>query len=64
MIAMEYVEGGELFDYIVEKKRLPEKEARKIFRQLVSALRYCHANAIVHRGMFLDCINCVTRPQT
>ena len=47
---MEYVPGGDLFDYIVEKKRLSENEARKLYRQLVSALIYCHRNFIVHRG--------------
>ena len=30
-LIMEYAEGGELFDYIVKRKRLPENEACKIF---------------------------------
>ena len=47
---MEYVKGGDLFDYIVEKSRLPEDLARKLFRQLVSAVMYIHENFIVHRG--------------
>ena len=39
---MEYVGGGELFDYIVANKRVKEKEARGFFRQVLSAVEYCH----------------------
>ena len=39
---MEYAKGGELFDYIVAHKRLKEKEARLFFRQIISAVDYCH----------------------
>lgn len=42
-IVMEYATGGELFDYIVAHKRVKEKEARSFFRQVVSALDYCHS---------------------
>ena len=41
-MVMEYASGGELFDYIVAHKRVKEKEARVFFRQIVSALDYCH----------------------
>ncbi len=44
--------GGELFDYIVTNKRLKEAEAIKFFRQMVSALEYCHNNLVIHRGTF------------
>lgn len=33
-VVMEYVKSGELFDYIVEKGRLQEDEARKFFQQV------------------------------
>jgi len=33
-VIMEYMESGELFDYIVEKGRLHEDEARKFFQQV------------------------------
>ena len=33
-VVMEFVNGGEMFDYIVEKKRLSEGEARKVFQQV------------------------------
>ena len=41
-IVMEYATGGELFDYIVAHKRVKEKEARIFFRQVISAVDYCH----------------------
>lgn len=58
----EYVEGGELFDYIVNRGRLSEKDARKFIRQviapmvlltnkIISALEYCHSQLVVHRDL-------------
>lgn len=41
-IIMEYARGGELFEYIVAHKRLKDKEARHFFRQIISAVDYCH----------------------
>ena len=39
---MEYVPGGELFDFIVSTGRLSEPRARAMFQQLVSGVEYCH----------------------
>ncbi|XP_071705440.1 SNF1-related protein kinase catalytic subunit alpha KIN10-like [Rutidosis leptorrhynchoides] len=50
-VVMEYVKSGELFDYIVEKGRLHENEARKIFQQIVSGVEFCHRNMVVHRDL-------------
>ncbi|ORY49962.1 Pkinase-domain-containing protein [Rhizoclosmatium globosum] len=50
-LILEYEEGGELFDYIISKHVLPESEARTKFRQLLSAIQYCHINGIVHRDL-------------
>jgi 5'-AMP-activated protein kinase, catalytic alpha subunit len=33
-LIMEYVSGGELFEYIVNKQQLPESEACKFFQQI------------------------------
>lgn len=41
-IIMEYASGGELFDYIVAHVRVKEDEARCFFRQVLSAIDYCH----------------------
>jgi len=41
-IVMERFTGGELFDYIVNHGRVKEKESRRFFRQIISAVEYCH----------------------
>lgn len=38
---MEYVNGGQLLDYIIAHGRLKEKNARRFARQIVSALGWC-----------------------
>lgn len=48
---MEYVSGGELFDYIVKHGRLSEKESRRFFQQIVSGVDYCHRHMVVHRDL-------------
>jgi serine/threonine protein kinase len=50
-LMMEWAAGGELFDYIVKHKRLKEQEARHFFRQIVSAVDYCHKNSVIHRDL-------------
>ncbi|KAI8612311.1 kinase-like domain-containing protein, partial [Chytriomyces sp. MP71] len=50
-IIMEYAVGGELFDYIVANKRVKEREARAFFRMVLSAIDYCHKNAVIHRDL-------------
>uniref|UniRef100_A0A3B5PUR4 MAP/microtubule affinity-regulating kinase 3 n=1 Tax=Xiphophorus maculatus TaxID=8083 RepID=A0A3B5PUR4_XIPMA len=50
-LVMEYASGGEVFDYLVAHGRMKEKEARAKFRQIVSAVHYCHQKNIVHRDL-------------
>jgi len=45
-LVLEHVSGGELFDYLVKKGRLTPKEARRFFRQIISALDFCHSHSI------------------
>lgn len=47
----EYVNGGQLLDYIIAHGRLRERAARRFARQIASALEYCHRNSVIHRGM-------------
>ncbi|KAL1116821.1 hypothetical protein AAG570_005291 [Ranatra chinensis] len=42
VLVMEYAAGGELYDYLSERKVLQENEARRIFRQIAMAVYYCH----------------------
>uniref|UniRef100_A0A0R3RXA2 non-specific serine/threonine protein kinase n=1 Tax=Elaeophora elaphi TaxID=1147741 RepID=A0A0R3RXA2_9BILA len=48
---MEYVAGGELFDYIVKHGRLKTPEARRFFQQIISGVDYCHRHMVVHRDL-------------
>jgi serine/threonine protein kinase KIN1/2 len=50
-MVFEYVNGGQMLDYIISHGRLRERVARKFARQIGSALDYCHKNNVVHRGL-------------
>nr|XP_031545768.1 NUAK family SNF1-like kinase 2 isoform X3 [Vicugna pacos] len=54
VIVMEYASRGDLYDHISERQRLSERDARHFFRQIVSAVHYCHQNGIVHRDLKLE----------
>lgn len=51
---MEFAAGGELYDYLSERKVLTEDEARRIFRQIATAVYYCHKHKICHRDLKLE----------
>ena len=55
-IVMEHASGGELFDYILAHKYLRERDASKLFAQLMSGVWYCHQKKIVHRDLKLDTV--------
>ncbi|KJE95448.1 CAMK/CAMKL/AMPK protein kinase [Capsaspora owczarzaki ATCC 30864] len=50
-MVMEYVSGGELFEYIVKHGKLSEKDARRFFQQIISGVHYCHKHMVVHRDL-------------
>ncbi|KAK4875101.1 hypothetical protein RN001_011523 [Aquatica leii] len=54
VLVMEYAAGGELYDYLSERKVLTEEEARRIFRQIATACYYCHKHKICHRDLKLE----------
>jgi tRNA A-37 threonylcarbamoyl transferase component Bud32 len=47
----ELVEGGDLLEYVLNRGKLTEREARRVFRQLVRVLQYLHRNNILHRDL-------------
>ncbi|CAD8060418.1 unnamed protein product [Paramecium sonneborni] len=50
-LVMEYVNGGELFDYIVQNQRIKDVEAIRFYSQLLSGIEYMHKLQIVHRDL-------------
>jgi serine/threonine protein kinase len=50
-LILEYVQGGELFDYLCMNGRLPTDEAVSYFQQIISAVDYCHRFNIAHRDL-------------
>lgn len=54
VLVMEFAAGGELYDYLSERKVLNEEEARRIFRQVATAVYYCHKHKICHRDLKLE----------
>ncbi|KAF2098131.1 Pkinase-domain-containing protein [Rhizodiscina lignyota] len=50
-LIMEYVEGGELFDFIQNYPKLEERYVVYLFRQIIAALLYCHRIKIYHRDL-------------
>ena len=50
-IIMEYVQGKELFDYIVSKRRLSEIEACNFYQQIISGIEYLGKIRVVHRDL-------------
>ncbi|XP_031625569.1 uncharacterized protein LOC116342192 isoform X2 [Contarinia nasturtii] len=54
VLVMEFAAGGELYDYLSERKVLTEEEARRIFRQIATAVYYCHKHKICHRDLKLE----------
>lgn len=53
-IILEYASGGELFDHILAHRYLKERDACKLFAQLVSGVWYIHQKKIVHRDLKLE----------
>ncbi|CEG70335.1 Putative Fatty acyl-CoA synthetase and RNA processing-associated kinase 1 [Rhizopus microsporus] len=53
-IILQCATGGELFDYILAHRYLKEKDASRLFAQLMSGVHYMHQKRIVHRDLKLE----------
>ncbi len=56
IIAMEHVGGGELYDNIVAhhtdgREGYTEETVRRMFRQMLQAIQYCHERGVIHRDI-------------
>lgn len=54
IIVMEFLEGGELLEYVLDKGRLDEAEARIFFKQIIDAISYIHQEKLIHRDLKLE----------
>jgi serine/threonine protein kinase len=50
-LIIEYLDGGELFDRIVEKHTYTEKEARDVCSIIFDTVNHCHTHRITHRDL-------------
>ncbi|KAL2902744.1 Calcium-dependent protein kinase 1 [Bienertia sinuspersici] len=50
-LVMELCAGGELFDRIIAKGHYSEREAAKLFRQIVTVVYNCHSMGVMHRDL-------------
>ena len=53
-IIMEYINGGNLFSYVKKRRKLSEKVAKFLFRQIILGINHIHSNLIVHRDIKLE----------
>lgn len=57
-MVLELVEGGELFDMVVDKGKFSEPQARFYMRQLIDGMECCHSQGICHRDLKPEVIEC------
>lgn len=53
-LVMECMEGGELFDRVIQRKKFTERDAANAAHQMLLALNYLHYHNVVHRDIKLE----------
>lgn len=54
VLVMQYASGGELYEYVSARNALSDQDARRLFRQIATAIYYCHKNKVCHRDLKLE----------
>ena len=54
LIAMEYINGGNLFSFVKKRREISEKKAKFLFRQIILGIKHIHSHKIVHRDIKLE----------
>ena len=58
VMVMELANGGHLYQRVSDmgdrKKLMPEKQAQYFFKQMISAVEYCHSCGVWHRDLKLE----------
>lgn len=63
-VVMEFLQGGEVFDKLVQKQHYSELEARELVLVLLNAIKYCHDRSIVHRDLKCENLLLVAKDNT
>ena len=54
LIIMEYINGGNLFSFVKKRRKLSEKTAKFLFKQIIEGIKHIHQHNIVHRDIKLE----------
>ena len=54
LIIMEYINGGNLFSFVKKRRKLSEKIAKFLFKQIILGIKHIHSKNIVHRDIKLE----------
>ncbi|CAI5977160.1 unnamed protein product [Closterium sp. NIES-65] len=61
-LVMDLCAGGDLLRRVEERGRIPEREARSVFRDMATAVRQCHERGVMHRDIKLENVLLCPKP--